>query len=191
MNAPEELVEQLSALLTPTTVIVCVGSELRGDDAAGVAAARELAGSVPWEVIDARTAPESFLGRIAGRRPGSVLVIDALSFGAPAGTIRLVEPSAIEGQGPSSHGPAPALFLEALAAMHPCRCAVLGIQAGSLELGSPLSPPVAEAVRQAVEILRQVANGKGTDRGADDRPDDRPRKMPALDPDKGGSGRRQ
>lgn len=162
IGSAEDLVEHLAALLVPATVIVCIGSELRGDDAAGPAVARELGESVPWQVVDAQNAPENFLGKITRAAPQTVLLIDTLNFGAPPGTIAFVEPDSITGAGPSTHGPAPAAFLEALALMHPCRCAVLGIQPQRLDLAAPLSEPVADAVRRIVRAFQRLARSAGS-----------------------------
>ena len=152
---------KLCEFLAPTTVVVCVGSELRGDDAVGVAIADELVGSVPWEVVNAGNAPENFVGRIAATAPESVLLIDALSFDAPPGSIMLAAPEEIGGHGPSTHGPAPVLFLEVLTALHPCRCAVLGVQPARLDVGAPLSEPVAAAAGRIVRALRELARPTG------------------------------
>ena len=86
-----------------------------------------------------------------------MVVVDALSFGAEPGTIDVVEPDRIEGQGPSTHGPAPVAFLEILTAMHPCRCVVVGIEPERLDLAAPLSGRVAGAVGRLVEAFRSVA----------------------------------
>ena len=157
VNSLERLVEQLAAIVTRATAIVCAGNDLYGDDGAGPVVAGKLAGTVPWEVFDAQTAPESFLMRIAAGRPDVVILVDAVDFGASPGTVRLVAPESIANQGPSTHGPAPVAFLEALTLIHPCRTVVLGIQPGDAGLDKPLSEPVARAVEMVVEAFRRAA----------------------------------
>ena len=134
-----------------------MGNDLCGDDGAGVAVARRLSGAVPWDVYDTRTVPESFLMTIVNAEPESVVLVDALDFGAAPGAVELVESDRLGGQGPSTHGPAPVAFLEALTLIHPCRIVVLGIQPGDAGLGKPLSEPVARAVEMAVEAFRRAA----------------------------------
>jgi hydrogenase maturation protease len=160
----EHLVEHLSAFITPSTVIVCIGNELCGDDGAGPAVARALTGTVPWEVIDTQTVPESFLMKIVQRRPESVFLIDAVDLGASAGAVDFLEPTQISGQGPSTHGPAPLAFLELLDMMHPCRAAVLAIQPKQTNPGQPLSPPVAQAVAMVIEGFKTLAARTGNPR---------------------------
>ncbi|HUS91549.1 MAG TPA: hydrogenase maturation protease [Phycisphaerae bacterium] len=147
----------LAGLLGESTVIVGVGNDLCGDDGAGPAVARALRGTVPWCVYDAQTAPESFLGKIIAHQPASVIVVDALGFGAPPGSVRVVEAGDVDGQGPSTHGPAPLAFLEALVMMYPCRCAVVGIQPGCVVPGREMQPAVREAVERVVAAFRQLA----------------------------------
>jgi len=160
IDTVEHLVEHLAEIVTDSMVIVCVGSDLRGDDGAGVAVAKQLAGTVRWQVFNTQCVPESYLMKIVDCRPASVLLIDALDFGAAAGAVELVEVGDLTGQGPSTHGPAPLAFLDILAMMHPCRRAVLGIQPAQIELDQPLSQAVAAAVEMVVQALRTLSAGR-------------------------------
>jgi len=153
----EHLVEHLREIVEPSTAIVCVGNELCGDDAAGVLVARRLAGAVPWKVFDTQTVPESFLMKIVEAAPASVVLIDALDFGAAPGAVELIEASQVAGQGPSTHGPAPLAFLDILQMMHPCRRVVLGIQPELSEFGSSPSEAGLRAVDRIVEAFLELA----------------------------------
>jgi len=151
------LVGRLASLVAPSSVIVCVGDEMRGDDGAGPAVAKELSGTVPWTVLDAQNAPENFLMKVVAAKPESVVLIDALHFGGRPGAIRVIRPGDLAGCGPSTHGPAPLTFFEALNAMHPCRRAVVGIQPRSTELGAPACGAVKQGVRVVVGAFRELA----------------------------------
>jgi hydrogenase 3 maturation protease len=153
----EALAARLADLLEPSSVIICVGDEMRGDDGAGPAVARQLAGTVPWLVLDAQNAPENFLMKVVNAEPQSVVLIDALHFGETPGAVQLIDPENVSGHGPSTHGPAPVTFLEALKAMLSCRQAILGIQPESSELGAAISEPVGEAVDRLVRTLQSLA----------------------------------
>lgn len=157
IGSAEHLAEHLGEVVLPSTVIVCVGNDLCGDDGAGPAVAAALAGALPWHVLDTQTVPESFLMKIVDRKPESVVLIDALDFAAPPGTVDLVDADRIGGQGPSTHGPAPLAFLDVLNMMHPCRRAVVGIQPGQTDPGLPISDEVARAVRLVVDAFRLLA----------------------------------
>ena len=117
---------------------------------------RRIAGRVPWQVFDVRTAPENFLMKIVDARPDTVLLVDALNFDADPGSVELFAAEAVTGQGPSTHGPAPVAFLDMLNMLHPCRRVVLGIQPARAEFGQELSEPVAAAVEFVCEGLCQA-----------------------------------
>lgn len=157
IDTVEHLVEHLAEVVTPRCAIVCVGNDLCGDDGAGVAIARRIQEAVPWDVFDVRTVPESFLMKIVGCEPDTVLLIDALHFDAAPGAVELFDAEQITGQGPSTHGPAPLAFLDVLEMMRPCRRAILGIQARRVEFGDEMSPPVGRAVDLVVEALLKLA----------------------------------
>ena len=153
----EALADRLARFILPSTAIVCVGNDMRGDDGAGPAVAERLAGRVPWKVYDTQTAPENFLMKIIAPGPECVILVDAIAFDAPPGTIGVFNPGDLGGAGPGTHGPAPTLFLESLAMAHPCHIAVLGIRPGRIELGQPLSAPVAAAVTRVVQAFGLLA----------------------------------
>jgi hydrogenase 3 maturation protease len=145
----EHLAEHLIAIVAPSTVVIGVGNELCGDDGAGPMIARRLMDRVPWTVLDTQTVPESFLMKIVGLQPASVILVDALDFGAPPGCVELFEAHQLCGQGPSTHGPAPLAFLELLQMMHPCQSAVVGVQPRRVSFGSAME----DAVRRAVDLV--------------------------------------
>jgi len=159
----EHLAEHLAEFACPSMAVVCVGNEICGDDGAGVLVARQLAGQVPWSVYDTQTVPESFLMKIVDRRPESVILIDAIDFGARPGAVDVIDAGKIGGQGPSTHGPAPVAFFELLQMMVPCRRAVVGIQPQNVEFGSAMTQPVAEAAEMVVRAFKALA--------ADSKPD--------------------
>ena len=165
IESTEDLVERLAGLLAPSTVILCVGDEMRGDDGAGPAVAEKLCGLVPWTVIDAQNAPENFLMKVAAAEPEGVVLVDALHFGGRPGAVRLVQPGELTGLGPSTHGPAPLTFFEALTTMRPCRCSVLGIQPLNTELDSPISEPVKEGINLVVRAFRSLAQTRSRTTG--------------------------
>jgi len=157
IDTAEQLAARLGRHIRPSTVIVCVGSELRGDDGAAAAVAHRLAGTMPWALHNTQTAPESFLMKIVQAEPESVLLIDAVDFGAAPGRIGLFPAEQLNGQSPSTHGPGARAFLSALAMFHSCPVALLGIQPGDIDFGEALSPPVAAAVDQVVAVFQSLA----------------------------------
>jgi len=138
-------------------VLLCIGNELRGDDAAGIVLARLVGGRLAWTVIEAATAPESFLGKIAPAAPRALILVDAIDFGAQPGEIGVFAADRLSGGGPSTHAPDPAAFLAALQMTCPCPVAVVGIQPAGATLGADLTPPVRRAVESLAEALLCLA----------------------------------
>ena len=142
----EHLARHIGELLSPSSIIICVGNDICADDGAGPAVARRIDGKVPWTVLDVQTVPESFLMKIVDAKPEAVMIVDALDFDAAPGAVELFAAEAVTGQGPSTHGPAPIAFLDLLKMMHPCRRAILGIQPAVGEFGGDMTAEVHAAV---------------------------------------------
>ncbi|KKN96969.1 hypothetical protein LCGC14_0162190 [marine sediment metagenome] len=159
---PDDLYALLRPLLTSAAVIVCIGSELHGDDAAGVIIGRELTDQVPWPILKAGLAPESFVVKIANYRPDTVILIDAVDFGGRAGEVILVDVDRIVGVAAGTHGPSLMPFVEALQLMHRCDLVVLGIQPLETRVGDDLSPPVRQAVSRVVGAIHALADDDGS-----------------------------
>lgn len=127
-----------------------VGHELRGDDAAGLLAARALtpllAGRPDVLVLEGGPAPENLTGVLRRFQPDLVLLLDAAQFDAPPGTVRWLDWRAAAGFGASTHAGSLKLVGQYLSAELDCEVALLGIQLGSDALGAPLTPAVATAV---------------------------------------------
>ena len=137
--------------------IIGVGNLFRGDDAAGVLAARRLQALVGdrAEVIEAELAGLDVLDLMAAA--STVILIDAARSGWPAGTIHRLDASA----GPISADlfPHSTHVLNAVDAIEmgrtlgllPPRVIVYGLEVGDTTAGNALSPVVAGALDQVVE----------------------------------------
>ncbi|NMC53612.1 MAG: hydrogenase 3 maturation endopeptidase HyCI [Chloroflexi bacterium] len=143
----------------PRVAILGVGNELNGDDRAGVAVAEFLQAQIANPrvlVLNGGNAPENYVGKIIKFAPQIVLLIDAADLGEQPGAVRLVEWDETQGLSASTHSLPPSVMAKYLIAELGCQVLVLAIQAGSLELMQPLTPPVAQAVDEIVETLSQI-----------------------------------
>lgn len=138
-------------------VVVGVGHDLRGDDAAGLLAARALkpllAAHDDVLVVEGGPAPENVTGALRRFRPDFVLLIDAAQFDAPPGTVRWLDWRAAAGMGASTHAGSLSMVGQYLSAELGCEVALLGIQLGGNALGAPLTPVVAQAVDELARAL--------------------------------------
>jgi hydrogenase maturation protease len=146
--------------------IIGLGNELRGDDAIGLLAARQLRQAVGnrAQVIEAEMAGVDLMELMKGARVA--ILIDAARSGQTPGTVHRLDASA----GPiaseifprSSHaiGTVDALELARAMGVLPATVIVYGVEAGNTETGQKLSPPVAKALDQVVEQIVQECEGR-------------------------------
>jgi hydrogenase 3 maturation protease len=138
-------------------VLLGVGSELRGDDAAGVRVAERMADlALPgvW-ALSAGPAPENLTGEVRRISPSHLIIVDAADMGEAPGTIRVVGLQEISGMSFGTHALPLSVLAGYLANETGCMITVMGIQPLSLEFDAGLSPEVGRAVDEAVQALCQ------------------------------------
>lgn len=150
----EQTIERLRRAERPARVaIVGMGQELRGDDAAGVVAARALQRLVSAHdrllVLDAGPAPENYTGLLRRFAPSLVLLIDAAQMDAPPGAVRWLSWQSAAGLSASTHSLPCSMLASYLVASLGCEVAILGIQPADTTIGSPLT----RAVQRSVALL--------------------------------------
>jgi hydrogenase 3 maturation protease len=134
-----------------------IGNELNADDGAGVMVARAL--HLRWAAhrellaLEAGTAPENLGGPLRRFAPDLVLMVDAVEMGAPAGTVAILDWDRLDGLSASTHTLPLSVLAAYLGSELRCQVVLIGIQAGCLALGQPLSAPAQRAVGEVVEGL--------------------------------------
>ncbi len=154
------LTVEVRAALKPlslSSLYVTVGNDLRGDDGAGPYLARKLKDTPGVNLIDAGGAPENMIESAVSRNPDKIIVIDAADFGATPGEVRLIESEAIPASTLSTHT-IPLNLITAIIS-HDTGAAIvfIGIQAGDVSFGKPLSSAVREAADRVSEVIRGYA----------------------------------
>ena len=146
--------KDLENLITPETLTVCIGSSLKGDDGVGPFVCDILRKVVPERIIDAATVPENHIQPIINKNPDVLLIIDAIDFDSPAGTIQLFEHEQVHSVSVSTHTPSPRLFLDVIFQSIKPRVVFIGIQPGHVEFGMSLSQDVEDS---AIMLANQIA----------------------------------
>ncbi len=137
-------------------IIVTLGNELRGDDAAGIVFGRELIGlSNAIPVIEAGIAPENVVGKVANLSPDVLVLVDALDFGGIPGEMRTFPADLLNAGDISTHA-ALGLVIGFLEEFTRTEIRILGIQPKTVALGAPMTPEVAASVRA---VAKQVCRG--------------------------------
>ncbi|MEZ0370856.1 MAG: hydrogenase maturation protease [Candidatus Sericytochromatia bacterium] len=145
----------------PAIRVICIGRMLRGDDALGLLAGQQLQQLYPeLSVMSCDGEAGGLSSLLQGTR--RVLLLDALSWGLAPGTLieldPLNDPLPPEWRlSPHSFGLAEGLALAEVLGELPRTLRILGLQAGSFEADTGLTPAVAEAIpsllQRAVAIL--------------------------------------
>ncbi len=147
----------------PRTCLVGIGSDLRGDDSAGLMVVRQLLQHPHADnllIIEGGPAPENVTGKIRAFRPEHVILIDAAHMDEPPGAIQWIPLDAIDGMSASSHSLPLSMLAGYLTAEIGCEVSVLGIQPAQNEVGSELSPSVQTAVDEiSTELINYLVVG--------------------------------
>jgi hydrogenase 3 maturation protease len=154
-SSPRSLKEVLNSCAAPV-MILGIGNSLKGDDGAGPKLCERLKGKIPADVIDAGTVPENYTGEIVKKAPRTLLVIDTVDLGEPAGTVKLLRPEHLRQFALSTHCLSPHLFSQLLYSQIDVQIYILAIQPEQLILGRLLSKPVARAVESIAQEIEQA-----------------------------------
>jgi hydrogenase maturation protease HycI len=157
MGSEKSLFERLNKLHDSATIILGIGNILKGDDAAGPLVCEQLiAAKISAEIIDAGTVPENYIQRIIKISPQTLLVIDAIEFGAEAGTIKVFEPQQLDSHVISTHTLSPRLFVDIIRRSIQLDVYFIGIQPAQTQLGQPVSAAVSRAIERLSGVLAEV-----------------------------------
>jgi hydrogenase maturation protease len=150
--------------MSPEVLVIGVGNALRGDDAAGLAVAENVRAQ----------APDSVAVRVCEEEPSRlidafddadvVFVVDAVSTGAPAGTLHRFDasdapvPSRELRSSTHALGIGEALELARALGRLPRRTVVFGVEGSEFNTSEEMTPAVREGVSRAtVRVLEEVA----------------------------------
>jgi len=156
MGTDEQSFEQLKELRGSKTVIVGIGNVLKGDDGVGPFVCQQLTGKVCADLIDAGTVPENYIHPIIKKTPQSLLIIDAMDFGASPGAISIFKPDQLNSSAFTTHTLSPRIFVDMIAQATKVDVYFVGIQPAQTQLGQPMSAEVSQAVQELIHILTEI-----------------------------------
>jgi hydrogenase 3 maturation protease len=143
------------------TIVLGIGNQLGGDDAAGNRVVDILnqrqrgAKALPTTeimAIDVGTAPDSYTSVIRRRRPELLIVIDAADMGLPPGALRTIAPGEIRTLSFSTHLVPLSLFMSYVKEF--CgKIVLVGIQPERTKIGTDVSKAVRKSVRRLAEAI--------------------------------------
>ena len=141
-----------------------IGSELRGDDAAGVVIINRLAEMAKnadcprFLFINGGSAPENVLGEIRMFQPEIIVFIDAAILGEAPGTIHIIDTrlEKISGVSFCTHSLPLSIVANYIQQTVPCEIFIIGIEPVDMNFrpDCALTPPVAQA---AADVVNDIA----------------------------------
>ena len=147
----------------PRLLLIGVGNQYRKDDAAGLIVVRSLKNQAPafLEIIEESGEGASLMER--WREVDGVIMVDAVSSGAPPGTIHRLDarrqsiPTDFFSYSTHAFSVAEAVEMARVLDQLPPRMIIYGIEGESFKFGTGLSPALESAVPQVAEsILNDV-----------------------------------
>jgi len=137
-------------------LLVGMGNSLKADDGIGPEICSLLKKTIPDNVIDTGTVPENYIQVIIKKVPEVILFIDAIDFGAPAGTIRIFDPCQLSAGGITTHTLSPRVLSDMIAQNIPTKIYFIGIQPKSIAIGCPMSQEVDSAKKELLKKIKQL-----------------------------------
>jgi hydrogenase 3 maturation protease len=140
-------------------VVLTVGNEMMGDDAAGPLLAHKIAETplAGWELVDGGSAPENELYKVRELAPQVVVVVDAAEMGLTPGDVRILDENAVADQFIMTTHNMPLVYVIRLLKEFVPQVIFAGIQPDVVAFGLSVSAPVQQAVQA---VYRQLALGR-------------------------------
>lgn len=146
-------------------VVLGVGNDMKGDDAAGLMCADELRKMLkgrrgrPLKIIKAFDVPENFTGGVRAFRPDAVIIVDSALSGRKPGSVFIVEKGRITEEDISTHRIPLLAMVRYLETTTGADVTIIGIQPETMEFGAAVSAPVLKAVtRLSASLARLLSN---------------------------------
>ncbi len=154
-----KMVPEFKDKLKGRVLIIGMGNVIRGDDGAGIELVRRLNNSnlvvinPQLFLMDVGEVIENYLEKIVKYKPDTVLLVDAVDFEAPAGSVKIIDIETIKNESFSTHNISLKLTLKYVKERTNADIFILGIQPKSLGMNNKLSEPVKQAIKQIEEYL--------------------------------------
>jgi len=137
-----------------------VGSDLRGDDVAGILVANFLLPkakkSLNFRVFIGETAPENLTGEIRKFGSTHLIIVDSADMNKKPGSVQLIDPDQIGGLSFCTHSLPLKVMTDYLAKSAGCKTCIIGIQPKGLDFDAPCSPVVRRSARNISNLLWKV-----------------------------------
>jgi len=149
----EHLAHRLRSVDPCSTLIICIGNDLKGDDAAGPLLYEALRGRIKTPLFNAAAVPENYIQTVIRRAPRTLILVDAADFNAPPGAVAILDPADLRNSTPSTHVGSPAMFINVIRGRIPVEVLFIGIQPKSTGFAEPPCSEVVAAVGSLADFF--------------------------------------
>jgi hydrogenase 3 maturation protease len=153
---------QLSSFLTDCErlIVLGVGNELKSDDGVGPFIIKRLKSEgIENEnllLIDAKTVPENFTGKIRKESPTHLIIVDACLMGSNPGDMRIVDKNDFASIGISTHSMSLSFFVRYLEKDTEIRIVFVGIEPKTMDWGEKPTPEVEKSADEFIKALKEI-----------------------------------
>jgi hydrogenase 3 maturation protease len=144
-----------------------IGSDLRGDDAAGVLVAQSLQEQrvgkrlkKKLKIFIGGTAPENLTGEIKKFKPTHLIIVDAADVGQKKAAVHVINPKEVSGMSSSTHKLPMKIFVDYMTHYTGCETLIIGIQPARLEFNTPPSQEVKKSVKYVSNMMAEILFGR-------------------------------
>ena len=149
-------------------IVLCIGNDMRGDDAAGPIVAEKLNQKIlscpekysDIKVVNAGTVPENYTGLIRSESPSHIIFVDAVEMGQNPGSLRLVYEDEIANYSISTHAMPLSFMIKYLKSFSDAEVILIGIQPKSLEMFEKVSEELKEGIKLLIMDLQKTLMSK-------------------------------
>lgn len=145
-------------------VILCVGNELRCDDAAGLIVGRELQKRITanTEIFISHTVPENFTGLLKRSKPTHIMLVDTVYIpDKQPGSVLLLKKNDISKDLIHTHSIPLTYLMGYIEDRCDAHCILIGIVPKNLKFGLELSIEIKKAIAKVVRTVSKVLEQKG------------------------------
>lgn len=143
-------------------VILGIGNEIKGDDAAGPLIARKISALINKNrnvvVFDGGTVPENYTGSIRKENPTHIILVDAVEMKKEPGYIRVVEKDEIANYNISTHAMPVSFLIKYMETTIDAKIILVGIQPKSMGFNEKVSKEVEYSIDKVVKSIIQIIN---------------------------------
>ncbi|MDP2928875.1 MAG: hydrogenase 3 maturation endopeptidase HyCI [Candidatus Omnitrophota bacterium] len=162
----QSLKDELTARLkgAKRVAVLGVGSELRGDDVAGIVvlesikkSKKKLRRGVKLKTFEGSTAPENLTGEIRTFKPTHLVIVDTADIGEKPGAVLLLRADEVSrGVSFSTHKIPPKILIDYFVHSLKCEIVIIGIQPKTINFGKPVSRTVIACAKSVASSILQA-----------------------------------